>query len=525
MMLTKAEQIIHELNEHLLRNIKQNQTPNKASHESMLSRRLVQDSRQVTKGDIFVALFGHDLNGADFIKSAIDKGADAVLIDAECHLPDDFAPHADVFIKTVQNLRDELAALCQHFYFAQSDVLPVIGITGTNGKTSISHLLAQIADMDSTKLKKQNGCAVIGTMGTGHIDNLVPSNNTTPGITDVYKLLSTFSESNFKAAAMEVSSHALAQGRVAGLDFDIAVFTNLTHEHLDYHGTMDQYFAEKAKLFIDYQPRVAVINVDDSYGEKLGHLVTEPTRLVAYGQSESVPAYSEYVWVKTVECQSYGLHLEIEWQLSGSKETTSLDLPLYGEFNAMNIAAVFATSLLSGWAFDSSAYAKLKPVPGRLELFVEPNQPIAIVDYAHTPDALKASLKAVKEHLSGELTLVFGCGGDRDTSKRPLMAEVAERYADHIIVTNDNPRTEDQETIVQGIMVGFKNPQNISIEYDRKLAIELAVSRANQEDAILIAGKGHEDYQIIGDQKIDYDERAFTAGFMARRASASQLKG
>ena len=387
MKLTEPNDIIDVL--HRLDNAAKDPI-NKASPESMLSRRLVQDSRQVSKGDIFVALLGHDSNGANYIDTAVQAGAAAVLVDTACQFS---GPETkNVTIIEVEQLRDKLAALCQLFYFNGEQSLPLIGITGTNGKTSVSHILAQLSDLitqsqhaDVTNQIKS--CAVIGTMGTGHINALVESNNTTPGICDVYSLLAGFKhdkQHDFQAVAMEVSSHALAQGRVAGLAFETAIFTNLTHEHLDYHGTMEEYFAEKAKLFLDYPLHNAVINVDDEYGRQLANMLPESTRLVAYGRGIEVANYNEYVWVKTLTCHEYGLSLTVEWQLGGLKEQTELNLPLYGPFNAENIAAVFATVLLSGWSLDPQAYAKLKPVPGRLELFVEQGQPVAIVDYPQT---------------------------------------------------------------------------------------------------------------------------------------------
>ncbi len=527
MTLTNPQLIIDQLRRHYEGQVGQLLSSQKASLTPMLSCRLIQDSRQIQQGDVFIALSGHDMNGADFIESAISRGACAVLLDDSCVLPEKLHLPEGVLLIKVGQLRSLLPALCQHFYFSGQQPLPLIGITGTNGKTSISHLLAQICELsESTKQELTQACAVIGTMGTGHIDDLTPSDNTTPGITDVYRLFAEFSVNksvNFAAVAMEVSSHALAQGRVSGLEFETAIFTNLTHEHLDYHGSMEQYFAEKSKLFIDAQPKQSVINVDDSYGyrlaTKLDTISSEvKSRVVAYGQSEKVLAFSEYVHIKNIECHLYGLQLTLDWQIGGNKDVSELNLPLYGEFNAENIAAVFATSQLMGWSINASDFARLKPVPGRLELFTAPKHPIAIVDYAHTPDALEASLKAVKRHLSGRLLLVFGCGGDRDKTKRPLMANVAEQYADEITVTNDNPRTESQQAIVDDIMAGFsKTPKcgvEISIELDRKQAIKNAFVKAHEGDVVLIAGKGHESYQIIGKEIIDYDERAFTAGLM-----------
>ena len=557
--LTNSQHIAETLNVHLQKALDLQQGDNIVIQ--VTNSRILQDSRLIRRFDVFVALAGHDLNGIDFIESAIKNGASAVVIDEACfveqesenNIPDkDGIPnntkrdlveqlqkaHPEVIFICVPELRAQLADLCKSFYFPVGQPMPIIGITGTNGKTSISHLLAQIAELSLDKpifkqasstnheqnqdSNQQHGsvgsCAVIGTMGTGHYQSMVPSNNTTPGITDVYRLLSEFEQDpnhTFKAVAMEVSSHALAQGRVDGLSFETAVFTNLTHEHLDYHGTMDAYFNEKAKLFIKHRPNNSVINIDDEYGLKLVDILPQEQRIIAVGETKKTLGFEEYVWIKQIDCHAYGLQVELDWQIGGSHECTTLNLPLYGAFNAANIAAVFATAVVSGWSFDSQKFTELTPVPGRLELFVEPNKPIAIVDYAHTPDALEASLKAAKQHLSGRLILVFGCGGDRDTSKRPLMAKVAEKYANSVIVTNDNPRTESQEQIVSDIMAGFETPAQHQVEYDRKEAIQLALQQAEEGDAVLIAGKGHEAYQIIGKQVFDYDERAFVAGLLS----------
>jgi UDP-N-acetylmuramoyl-L-alanyl-D-glutamate--2,6-diaminopimelate ligase len=529
MMLINENDIVLELQRHLFQRAEKQASPQAVLSCSL---RVTQNSRDVAREDVFVALKGHDLDGARFISNAIENGASAILFDTLCdqsYLDEPGVQSAiqqnSICVIQVDNLRQKLPAICRWFYLGDSSHLPVIGITGTNGKTSISHLLAQLAEHNisnqispaTTESTSVNSCAVIGTMGTGHFNDLQPAKNTTPGITDVYYLLKQFANDpkhSFSHVAMEVSSHALAQGRVDGLAFETAVFTNLTHEHLDYHGTMEQYFAEKAKLFTQYQPHNVVVNVDDEYGLKLTNLIGPQTRLVVYGQTEQVKSYDNFVHIAQVDCHSHGLRLVFDWQIDGAKETTELNLPLFGEFNAENVAAVFATAKLSGWALESQAYAELKPVPGRLELCVAPEVPIGIVDYAHTPDALKASLAAVRRHLRGKLFLVFGCGGDRDKGKRPLMAEVAEKFADHIIVTNDNPRTESQQHIVDDIMQGFRFTNNIEIEMDRKQAIQHAFDLASPKDAILIAGKGHENYQIIGDQTIDYDERAFVAGLV-----------
>lgn len=469
--------------------------------------RLVQDSRNITAGDVFVALKGIEQDGAAYLKKAFQAGAVAALVSSNCEqrLYQDFIADGEPIL-VVDELEDKLAQVAKNFYLKGKTVpMPIIGVTGTNGKTSISHLLAQLSQIS---LKQE--AAVIGTMGAGSINALETTSNTTPGVTEIYRLVREFSKQNFGSMTMEVSSHALEQGRIRGLDIDVAIFTNLTLDHLDYHGDMESYFLAKAKLFTCYSPKCAVINLDDEYGERLAQIVSEHSRVIAYGQSEKVKAYSDHVFIKSFECHSQGLVLELECQVIGAKEQPQLVLPIYGEFNASNISAVYATALALSWPLQAIQFSQLSAVPGRLEMFVEQGLPVAIVDYAHTPDALEQSLKAVRKHLSGELHVIFGCGGDRDTSKRPIMGEIAERLADKVIVTNDNPRSESPEQIVRDIEAGF-NSDDHKVILDRKDAIMYALTHAKSNDAIVIAGKGHETYQIIGNEVIDYDERAFVA--------------
>jgi len=271
---------------------------------------------------------------------------------------------------------------------------------------------------------------------------------------------------------------------------------------------MESYFNAKAKLFTEYLPKCAVLNVDDQYGRRIADMVANQTRVVAFGQSESVKAYSDYVFIRGFECHVHGLSIDIEWQVIGAKETCFLQLPIYGEFNCLNLAAVFATALTLNWPIVAAHFSQLRPVPGRLELFVKPNLPVAVVDYAHTPDALEQSLLAVRKHLTGELYVIFGCGGERDVSKRPIMGKLAEQHADHVIITNDNPRTESEDTIIADIEAGMSG-NNYQIIKSRKEAIDLALRMATASDAILIAGKGHEIYQVIGKESIDYNERDY----------------
>ncbi len=471
------------------------------------SARLIPDSRQVEAGDIFIATKGFDQDGASYINSALELGAVAVLVSDAC---DSSLYNKPDTVILVPELERKIGNIAKEFYIKDQSVpMPVIGVTGTNGKTSISHLLAQLS-----QISLQQESAVIGTIGTGSINDLQPSSNTTPGVTEIYRLIKQFSEKNYGSLTMEVSSHALEQGRIEGLDLDVAIFTNLTLDHLDYHGTMEAYFAAKAKLFTEYLPKCAVINVDDEYGRRIADEVANQTRVIAYGQSDNVKAYSDYVYIRGFECHGHGLSIDLEWQVIGAKEQCFLQLPIYGEFNCLNLAAVFATALTLNWPIVPAHFSQLKPVPGRLELFVKANLPVAVVDYAHTPDALEQSLLAVKKHLSGELFVIFGCGGERDVNKRPIMGKLAQQLADHVIITNDNPRTEDEDKIIGDIQAGMTG-DNYQVIKSRKEAIDLALRTATASDAILIAGKGHETYQVIGKEAIEYNERDYVEKAMA----------
>ena len=487
--------------------------------------RLIQDSRQLLPGDLFVAVRGTQQDGAKFIPQVLTKEVSVILVSDLCdseHYQNIELADSKLFV--VKDLEARLPDVAKSFYLGGSTQLPVIGVTGTNGKTSISHMLAQMFRGDDG-----SEIAVVGTMGLGSIEALKPSSNTTPGVTDVYRLLRDFAEDterDFSCTVMEVSSHALEQHRVRGVNFDAAIFTNLTLDHLDYHGTMEDYFLAKAKLFTDYAPNNAIVNLDDGYGRRLVAMVNSKSRLLVYGQNEDVKSFEEYVYIKSFKCKATGLEVELEWQLNGHKEQVRLNLPIYGEFNCSNLAAVFATAKALDWHLPSCRFSRLSSVPGRLELFTKPNLPVAIVDYAHTPDALEQSLIAVRAHLSGRLFLIFGCGGDRDSTKRPIMGKIAESMADIVIVTNDNPRTEAPAAIVAGIQKGFENPEAHVVIYDRKEAIRYALEQANEEDAVLIAGKGHETYQVIGLRVIDYDEREFTKGVLLNMSQlATDQKG
>ncbi len=457
------------------------------------------NSSEVQSGDVFLALPGTKTHGNQFIEKALAAGAVVVLTDA--------APAvADERIVVVPQLVELLSALATAFYPHQAQQL--VGITGTNGKSSTAIFVNQLAVL----LEQQ--AAVIGTLGYGDYRSLTPSNNTTPHLVDIHRILATEAAKGCALVAMEVSSHALVQQRVAGLQFEVAVFTNLTRDHLDYHGTMQAYGEAKALLFKADLAKKAVINVSDDFGRQLAADCTLP--VLAYGQLKDCQGYSEYLAYDQLEITPLGY----QFRLSSHLGQQQLQLRVLGEFNIQNVLAAFGAMLQLGHSFEAlvGAAEQLCSVPGRIEQFYQAHRAVmAVVDYAHTPDALEQTLLAVRNHCQGQLWVVFGCGGDRDKGKRPLMGAIAERLADQLIITADNPRTEDVMAICLDIAAGCTQ-QQYQLITDRKTAIRTALEQAKAGDLVLIAGKGHEDYQIIGHEILPYDERAFVRQLVTETA-------
>jgi len=457
------------------------------------------NSAEVQSGDVFLALPGTKTHGNQFIEKALAAGAVVVLTDA--------APAvADERIVVVPKLVELLSALAAAFYPHQAQQL--VGVTGTNGKSSTAIFVNQLAVL----LEKQ--AAVIGTLGYGDYRSLTPLNNTTPHLVDIHRILSTEAAKGSVLVAMEVSSHALVQQRVAGLQFEVAVFTNLTRDHLDYHGTMQAYGEAKALLFKADLAKKAVINVSDDFGRQLAADCTLP--VLAYGQLKDCQGYSEYLAYDQLEITPLGY----QFRLSSHLGQQQLQLKVLGEFNIQNVLAAFGAMLQLGHSFEAlvGAAEQLCSVPGRIEQFYQAHRAVmAVVDYAHTPDALEQTLLAVRNHCQGQLWVVFGCGGDRDKGKRPLMGAIAERLADQLIITADNPRTEDVMAICLDIAAGCTQ-QQYQLITDRKTAIRTALEQAKAGDLVLIAGKGHEDYQIIGHEVLPYDERAFVRQLVTETA-------
>ena len=443
------------------------------------------DSRSVHVGDAFVALRGTREHGIAFAAGAVARGAVVVL--AEAPAPAAFPEAAtDVPTLWIDDLRTRLGALAARFHGDPSQALCVSGVTGTNGKTSTVQLLAQALDHLGRR------AATIGTLGAGLRDAFNAGERTTPDAISVQRLLAGFREAGASDVAMEVSSHALEQGRVNAVRFTLAVFTNLTRDHLDYHGTMQAYGAAKRRLFAFPGLLAAIANRDDAFGREL--LASLPDGLRALGYALDDP-HAE-VRAFDIDMHAAGLRflLRTPW---GERRIES---KLLGRFNVSNLLAVAACLEALGFAFMRivDALAQLRPVAGRMNrVGGEGGAPLVVIDYAHTPDALEQALASLRAHCAGQLVCVFGCGGERDTGKRAQMGAIAERLADRIIVTDDNPRSEDGNAIVADIVAGLTRPIEARIERDRALAIAEAIGAACADDVVLIAGKGHEPYQEI----------------------------
>ncbi|MGF1642607.1 MAG: UDP-N-acetylmuramoyl-L-alanyl-D-glutamate--2,6-diaminopimelate ligase [Thiotrichales bacterium] len=461
-------------------------------------RGLALDSRDVRPGSLFFATRGTQRHGIEFARAAVDAGAIAVLWDPDPEL----APLLDALtvpVIAVADLGQRLGAIAERFHGGPSRHLQVVGVTGTNGKTSVAHFLAQLLDQPPLR------CGFIGTLGAGLYGELAPGTHTTPDAIQVHRILADFVTRGAACAAMEVSSHALDQGRVNGVRFEIGVFTNLTRDHLDYHGDMARYAAAKRSFFFRHRPRFAVLNADDPIGRQwLESLptVVEPLAYSLHGPVAGFPTLTVSEWQLT----SQGMQLEIEspW---GRAHVAS---PLLGAFNASNLLAALGALLLLGKSLPEAAarLSHVRPPPGRMECLGGGTLPLVVIDYAHTPDALEKTLQALRAHTAGRLICVFGCGGDRDPGKRPLMGRSAESYADSGIITDDNPRGEDPAAIARAILQGQHDTRQMPVIHDRRVAIRAALADARAGDTVLIAGKGHESYQIVGRDSRPFSDRA-----------------
>ncbi|MGV6988592.1 UDP-N-acetylmuramoyl-L-alanyl-D-glutamate--2,6-diaminopimelate ligase [Testudinibacter sp. P80/BLE/0925] len=460
--------------------------------------RIELDSRKVQRGDLFVALLGHQRDGREFIPQAIANGASAVLAQTEHpqqHLAITTQHH--VVIVHYYQLDQQLSAIAGEFYHHPSTQLTLLGVTGTNGKTTVAQLLAQWGQL----LGKTT--AVMGTIGNGLYGKTAEAANTTGSAVEVQANLADFVRQGAEMAVMEVSSHGLVQHRVEALHFKTALFTNLSRDHLDYHQTMQAYAEAKFRLFNELACENRIINADDPIGAQW--LARLPSAVAVSAEPDRHLTQAYYLQATRIDYHENGANIAFRsgW---GDGE---LDSRLIGSFNVSNLLLVAATLLQLGYPLQQlcESVNRLSGVCGRMEMFTAADKPMAIVDYAHTPDALQQALQAARLHCKGRLWCVFGCGGDRDRGKRPLMGAIAERFADEVVLTDDNPRTEDPCLILQEIASGLEQPHSATVIHGRELALQYALQRAQPDDVILIAGKGHEDYQIIGETKLHFSDR------------------
>jgi len=451
----------------------------------LLIRELTLDSRNVRAGDLFLAILGGKLDGRDHIADAIARGAAAVAYEVEGAT---VLPITDVPLIPVKGLAAQLSDIAGRFYGDPSRNLNLVGVTGTNGKTSVTQLVAQALDLLGQH------CGIVGTLGTGFYGALQSGLHTTPDPIAVQATLTNLKKAGARAVAMEVSSHGLDQGRATALAFDVAVFTNLSRDHLDYHGTMEAYGAAKAKLFAWTDLSCRVINLDDAFGRELAAQKLE-SRLITY----SLENHDAYLYCRDAHFDDDGVCAT----LVTPQGEHVLRSALLGRFNLSNVLAAVGALLGLDYALDEilKVLPDLEGPVGRMQRLGGGAQPLVVVDYAHTPDALEKVLEALRPHAKGRLLCLFGCGGDRDRGKRPLMAEVVERLADGVLVTDDNPRTEAPSVIFDDIRVGFVAADKVTFVAGRGQAIAQLIASAQANDVVVLAGKGHEDYQEINGKR------------------------
>ena len=463
------------------------------------------DSRKAMKGDLFFACAGTQGHGLDFLDQVFNKGVAAVAWEptAEYDLPPGkYNADSPVPLIAIDNLSDQVGRIADRFYHSPSSDLRVIGITGTDGKTSCSHFLANALCSD------QQPVGVIGTLGYGLIGNLESASHTTPDAIRIHQLLDQMRDQGAQYVVMEVSSHGLSQGRVSGVEFEVAVLTNVSRDHLDYHGDEKSYAQAKQKLFFMPGLNKVVLNRDDDFGQQLMKLLPSFVNVVTYGDgSLSTAAAGDDLSFTDLDLDREG----ISWRVEGSLGEANFKHHLFGRFNVYNLVAVMSAMMQLGLGWDQicKRVDTVATVPGRMEFYkssVRSNSPVVIIDFAHTPDALRQVLQALAHHGFGRICCVFGCGGDRDKGKRPLMGSIASDLADRVILTDDNPRSEDGDGIIDEILSGISDSSNVTVVRDREQAILHALENASGNDVVLVAGKGHEQYQLIGNEKITFSD-------------------
>ncbi len=461
---------------------------------------LATDSRQVKPGDLFLATRGLRVHGISHAAEAVRRGAVMVAWElADDEILARQAASLDVPVVALAGLGQKLGLIADRFYAHPSRQQHVIGVTGTDGKTSVTHYLAQA-------FSQSGPCGLLGTLGYGVYGRLQSPTHTTPDALRLHAELAQLHDSGVKTVVMEVSSHALHQHRSDGVAFNTAILTHLSRDHLDYHGSVEAYADAKRRLFNTSGLETAVLNVADEFGRQLVSQLRNRVRVIGYGRPQDCTGLSaDRIALAAVTPQTNGLAMRLDTTWGPAE----LHIPLLGEFNASNLMAALGGLLASGLTLDDAVerLSRVSTVAGRMELFEQRYAPRVVVDYAHTPHALETVLQALRPHCSGELVCLFGAGGDRDKGKRPQMGEVAERCADRVVLTSDNPRGEQPQAILDEIAAGFLEPQRVECIVDRGAAIDVVVAEAAVDDLILVAGKGHEDTQQIGDRRLAFSDR------------------
>lgn len=475
-------------------------------------RDLSLDSRQIETGSLFLAVCGESVDGRQYIEAAIAQGASAVLYENEGDftLPQGCADHSTVPLIAVSGLRKKTGILAAIFFQHPSQSMKVFGVTGTNGKTSISFILAQLLEA------LQCPCVVAGTLGNGRLESLQASHNTTPDAIVLHSLLKQYCDEGVRYAALEASSHGIVQGRLNALHFSTLIFSNLSHDHLDYHGDLLSYGQAKLSLLTAWPAENLIVDLSDVFIQKQLSVLLQankPLSVITQGKSDSIAAdlnFKNWWQIKHIEARKTSTMVIVRvYETCSDYQDYDCELPVLGQFNVKNILLACAALHASGFTFEQQLplLCGLKLPTGRMQLVNTQgakNQPPVIVDYAHTPDALQQVLIALKPHVSGRLICVFGCGGDRDKLKRAEMGRIAELYADRVIVTNDNPRSEPARQIADEIKADMLAQP--FVELDREKAIYSAITLADPEDLVVIAGKGHESYQEVNGKRHEFSD-------------------
>jgi UDP-N-acetylmuramoyl-L-alanyl-D-glutamate--2,6-diaminopimelate ligase len=474
---------------------------------------ITDDSRMVEQGDLFIAVPGLNVDGRNYIKDVEARNAAGVL----CESP---APpvETDIPVVPIENLKTRTGDIAGRYYGNPSERLLVVAVTGTNGKTSCCHFISEGLSAMGVR------CGVIGTLGYGALDglsrhqpgSLLDAGLTTPGAINLQKQLSYLVNDACKAVALEASSHGLEQGRLNGTRIDVAVFTNLTRDHLDYHNDFEAYQKAKQRLFDWDGLQTAIVSRDDEFGKKLCDSINGRVQLL----STSITSSDADIYCRDIRQDNDGLRFSV----SSPWGKARIKSPLMGRFNVHNLLSMLAVLGSKGYALDRivSVIAQMGMVKGRMEVIRHANLPTVVIDYAHTPDALQKALQAVREHCRGELWCVFGCGGDRDKGKRPQMGEIASTLASHVIITDDNPRSELSMVIANDIVKGVVSGKDVEIETNRRVAIRKVLSNASPRDVVLIAGKGHEEYQEVMGKRFAFSDHEVVKSFISSAANSDE---